>query len=59
MDQRSIVLYFNRKSWMARAIHDNLGATLDEKAIAYRNITKYLCEAQTGPDAATALSEEI
>jgi hypothetical protein len=47
MDQRSIVLSLNRKDWMARVIHDDLGATLDE-AIAYRAVTKFLREAQTG-----------
>jgi hypothetical protein len=59
MDQRSIVLYPNRKRWMTRAIHDDLVATLDAKAIAYSAVTKYLCEAQTGTDDATELPEEI
>jgi hypothetical protein len=44
---------------MARVIHDDLGATLGEEAIAYSTVTKHLREAQTGPDAATALTEEI
>jgi hypothetical protein len=59
MDQRSIVLYLNRKGWMARVIHDDLVATLGEKGIAYSNMTKSFREAQTGPDDATALPEEI
>jgi hypothetical protein len=59
MDQRSIVLYFNRNGWMARVIHDDLVATLGEEAIAYSSMTKYLREAQTGPDDATALPEDI
>jgi hypothetical protein len=40
-------------------MHDDLVATLGEKAIAYSNMTKYLREAQTAPDDATALPEEI
>jgi hypothetical protein len=44
---------------MARVIHDDLVATLGEKAIAYSNMTKYVREAQTGPDDAIALPEEI
>jgi hypothetical protein len=59
MDQRSIVLYRNRKGWMARVIHNDLVATLGEEAIAYRTVTKYLREVQTGPDDATALPEEM
>jgi hypothetical protein len=59
MDQRSIVLYLNRKGWMARVIHDNLVATLGEEAIAYSSMTKYIREVQTGPDDAPALPEEI
>jgi hypothetical protein len=59
MDQKSVVLYLNRKGWMARVIHDDLVATLGEEAIAYSNMTKYLREAQTSPDDATALPEEI
>jgi hypothetical protein len=59
MDHKSIALYFNRKGWMARVIHDDLVVTLGEEAIAYSTVTKYLREAQTGPDDATALLEEI
>jgi hypothetical protein len=54
MDQKSIVLYLNRKSWMAQVIHDHLVATLGEEAIAYNTVRRYLREAQTGPDDATA-----
>jgi hypothetical protein len=39
------VLSLNRKGWMARVIHDDLGATLGEEAIAYSTVTKYLREA--------------
>jgi hypothetical protein len=59
MDQRSVVLSLNRKGWMAPVIHDDLVATLGEEAIAYSTVTKYFREAQTGPDDATALPEEI
>jgi hypothetical protein len=59
MDQKSIVLYLNRKGWTARVIHDDLVATLGEKAIADSTVTKYVREAQTGLDDATALPEEI
>jgi hypothetical protein len=59
MDQRSIVLYLNRKGWRAQVIHDDLVATLGEKAIAYSNIPKYLREAQTGRDGAMPECEEI
>jgi hypothetical protein len=59
MDQRSIVLYLNRKGWMTQVIHYDLVATLGEEAIAYSTVAKYLHEAQTGPDEATALLEEI
>jgi hypothetical protein len=59
MEQRSFVLYLNRKGWKAQVTHDDLVATLGEKAIAYSNIPKYLREAQTCPDDATALPEEI
>jgi hypothetical protein len=58
MDQRSIVLYLNRKGRLARVIHDDLVATLGEEAITYNTVTKSLRKAQTGSDDATALSEE-
>jgi hypothetical protein len=54
MDQKSIVLYLNRKGWMARIIHDDRVATLGKEAIAYSTVMKYLSEAHTGPDDATA-----
>jgi hypothetical protein len=59
MDQKSIVLYLNRKGSVARVIHDDLVATLGEEAIAYSTVRKYLHEAQTGRDDAMPLSEEI
>jgi hypothetical protein len=42
MDQRSIVLYLNRKGLTAQIIHDNLVATLGEEATAYSTVTDYL-----------------
>jgi hypothetical protein len=59
MDQKSIVLYLNRKSGMTQVIHDDLVATLGEAAIAYSTVTKYLREAQTGRDDAMSSSDEI
>jgi hypothetical protein len=59
MNQRSIALYLNRKGWTARVIQDDLVATLGGEAIAYGTLTKYLREAQTGPDDATQLPEGI
>jgi hypothetical protein len=59
MDQKSIGLYLNRKGWTARVIHDDLVATFGMEAIAYSTMTKYLREAQTGPDEVIRLSEEI
>jgi hypothetical protein len=44
MDQKSIVLYLNRKGWTAQVIHDDLVARLGEEAIAYRTMMKYLRE---------------
>jgi hypothetical protein len=59
MDQKSIVLYLNRKGWLTRVIHDDLVATLGEEAIAYSIVTKYLREAQIGRDDAMPLSDEL
>jgi hypothetical protein len=42
MDQRSIVLYLNRKGLTAHVIYADLATTLGEEAIAYRTVTKYL-----------------
>jgi hypothetical protein len=56
MDQKSIVLYLNRKGWTARVIHDDLVATLGEEAMEYSMVTKSLHEAQTSPDDTTSLS---
>jgi hypothetical protein len=44
---------------VTQVIHDDLVATLGEEAIAYSTVTKYLREAQTGPDDGITLSEEI
>jgi hypothetical protein len=42
MDQRSIVLYLNRKDLTAQVTHDDLVATLGAEAIAYSTVTNYL-----------------
>jgi hypothetical protein len=57
MDEKSIVLHFNKKGWVTRVIHNDLVATLCEEAIAYSTVTKYLREAQTGPDDWPPLAE--
>jgi hypothetical protein len=49
MDQRSIVIYLNRKGWMARVIDDDLVAMLGEEAIAYSTVTNYLRAARIIP----------
>jgi precorrin-2 methylase len=59
MDQKSIVVYLNRKGWMARVIHYDLVARVGEEAIAYSIVRKYLREAQTCRDDAMPLSEEM
>jgi hypothetical protein len=45
MDKKSMAFYLNRKSWTARLIHDDLVLILDEEAIPYSNVRKYLHEA--------------
>jgi hypothetical protein len=57
MDQKSIVLYLNRKGWMARVIHDDLAATLGEEALAYSTVMKSLRVARINPRDATPLSD--
>jgi hypothetical protein len=42
MDQRSIVLYLNRKGLTVQVIHNDLVATLGEEAIAYSTVRNYL-----------------
>jgi hypothetical protein len=59
MDRRSVVLYLDRKGWMARVIRNDLIATLGEEVLAYIPVTKYLGEVQTGRDDATPLPEDI
>jgi hypothetical protein len=49
MDQRSIVLYSNRKGLTAQVIHDDLVATLGEEAIAHSTVTNYLVVARIIP----------
>jgi hypothetical protein len=48
MNQRSIVLYLHLNGLLAHAIHDNLVATLDPKAVAYSTVTRYFLEAKLG-----------
>jgi hypothetical protein len=59
MDQKSIVLSLNRKSWTARVIQDDRIATLGEVAIAYRTMMKYLREAQIIPRKTARLSDSF
>jgi hypothetical protein len=59
MDQKSIAMYLNRKGCTAQVIHDDLVAILGEEAIAYSTVRKYLREAQTAPDDASALFDEL
>jgi hypothetical protein len=48
MDQRPIVLYLHLKGLLAHAIHDDLVATLDLKAVASSTVRRYLGEAKLG-----------
>jgi hypothetical protein len=59
MDQRSIVLYLNRKGRIAQIIHDVPVAMLWEEAIADGTMMKYIPEARAGPDNTTSLPEEM
>jgi hypothetical protein len=59
MDQRSIVLYLNRKGWTAPVIHDDLVATLDAEAMVYRPVTNYLRAVRIIPRDACSLSAPI
>jgi hypothetical protein len=54
IDQKSIVLDLIRKSWTVQVIHDDLVATLDEQAIAYSTVMKYLREEQINLSLAVA-----
>jgi hypothetical protein len=42
VDERSIVLYLNRKGLTAEVVHDDLAATLGEEATAYSRVTNCL-----------------
>jgi hypothetical protein len=57
MDLRSIVLYLNRKDWIAQVIHDDLVATLGEEAIAYGMVTNYFRAVRIFPLDATRFSD--
>jgi hypothetical protein len=48
MDQGSLVLYLHLNWLLAHAIHDDLVATLDPKAVVYSTVTQYLREAKLG-----------
>jgi hypothetical protein len=56
MDQRSIVLYSNRKGLTAQVVDDDLVATLGKEAIAYGRVTNDLRVARIIPRDATAFS---
>jgi hypothetical protein len=49
MDQRSIVLYCNRKDLTAQVIHGDVVATLGEEAIAYSTVRNALRAARIIP----------
>jgi hypothetical protein len=49
MDQRSIVIYLNRKGVRTQVIHDELVATLGEEATAYSKVTNYVWVARIIP----------
>jgi histone-lysine N-methyltransferase SETMAR len=42
MEQKSIVLFFQRKGWNAKQIHMELTAVLGEEAVSYASVTRYL-----------------
>ena len=44
MDQRSIVLFLDRKGLKATDIHNELVAVLDSDAVSYSTVTRYLRE---------------
>jgi hypothetical protein len=54
MDQRSIVLYLNRKGLTGQVIHDDLVATLGAEAIGDSTMRNYLRAARITPRDATA-----
>jgi hypothetical protein len=49
MEQRSIVLYFARKSFTAMSIHKELVATLGAEAVNHPSVTGYRREAKFSP----------
>jgi hypothetical protein len=59
MNQKSIVLYLNRKGGTAPVMHENLVATLGEEAILYNTVRKYLREAKISPGDPTAFLDTI
>lgn len=59
MDQRSIVLYLARKGLSAKAISDDLVATLGPDAKSYATVTRFLREAKfPSPNPLATFSEE-
>jgi hypothetical protein len=42
MDQRSSTIYLDLKGLLARAIHENLVATLGSDVMTYSTVTRYL-----------------
>jgi hypothetical protein len=49
MDQRSIAVYLDLKGLSARAIHEDLIATLGADAVGYSTVTRYLRETHFSP----------
>jgi hypothetical protein len=59
VDQKSIVLYLNRKGGTVQDIQHDRIATLGKEAIAYRTMMKYLYEAQISPGNTTDLPDAL
>jgi hypothetical protein len=59
MDQRTIAIYLERKGLSARAIHEDLVATLGQDAVAYSTVTRYLHEIRFDPSTEAKASIEI
>jgi histone-lysine N-methyltransferase SETMAR len=59
MDQRMIVAYLALKRLSARAIHEDLTATLGRDAMAYSTVARYLHDAHCSPLHQTTLSVDV
>jgi hypothetical protein len=58
MDQRTIVAYLALKAFSARAIHEDLMATLGRDAMAYSTVVRYLHDAHYSPSSQRTASVE-